>query len=163
MPSPLILVSIALALSLLGNAGLGKLYLGKRDELAAAKQAFDSFKAQQKVIADAAKKDADDKRAADEKAKKDADAENAATVARLTADIAKLRANPNRSRGGSVSPAPSGSKCPVDQTCFDRAEYQRAIGDFDTGARRLSDEGSSVAVDMNTTLKWAKSLGAPAH
>lgn len=163
MPSPLILVSIALALSLLGNAGLGKLYLGKRDELAAEKQAFISFQAQQKVLGDAAQKDADDKKAAYQKVKKDADAENADTVARLTADIAKLRANPNRSRGGSVPPAPSGSKCPADQTCFDRAEYQRAIGDFDTGARRLSDEGSAVAVDMNTSLKWAQSLRVPAH
>lgn len=161
--SPTLILAVALGVSVLANIGLGKLYLDKRDELAAEKQAFVSFRAQVKVIGDAAQKKADATKAADEKRRKDADDENSAAVARLNADLAKLRANPNRSRGGSVPAAPSGSKCPPEQTCFDRAEYQRAVGDFDSGARRLADEGSAVVVDMNTSLKWARSIGTPAH
>jgi len=163
MPSPTVILAICLAVAVATLGVMTKLYLGKRDELAAEKQAFVSFKAQVKVLGDEAKKKADETKAADEKRKKDADDENAATVARLNADIAKLRSNPNRSRGGSVSPSPSGSKCPPEQTCFDRSEYQRTIGDFDSGARRLADEGSAVTVDMNTSLKWARSISAPTH
>ncbi len=163
MPSPTVILAICLAVAVSALGVMTKLYLGKRDELAAEKQAFVSFRAQAKVIGDDAKKKAEETKAADEKRKKDADDEHAKAIAALSADLARLRANPNRSRGGSVPPAPSGSRCPPDQTCFDRAEYQRTVGDFDTGTRRLADEGSAVVVDMNTSLKWARTIGTPAH
>lgn len=91
--------------------------------------------------------------AAQEKANEDAHSR----IADLDAIVARLRnaAAARDSRGGSMSAAPPNSKCPPGDTCFDTAEYQRAIGEFDSGARRLADEGSKVEVDLDVARHWA--------
>lgn len=67
----------------------------------------------------------------------------------------RLAAGARDSRGGSAAPSPAASGCPAGQVCFDRAEYQRAIGAFDSGARRLADEGTQVTLDLNAAIGWA--------
>jgi hypothetical protein len=92
----------------------------------------------------------------DNQAKKaKADAENKATVAALRADVKRLR--DSRPSGGQIPAAPQGSSRP-DLACFDRAEYQRAWGEFVKGIRELFDEGSESTVNLNTAKEWAKEL-----
>ena len=73
------------------------------------------------------------------------------TIERLRADAAA-----RDTRGGSLSEAPAGSQCPAGFTCFDRAEYQRTMGEADREARQLADEGTSVTTDLNSAKRWAK-------
>lgn len=49
LPSPMVLLAIALAFSVLGNAIIGKLYMGERDERVRIQQAFAGFKTQVKA------------------------------------------------------------------------------------------------------------------
>ncbi len=94
----------------------------------------------------------------DIKRKERADEEHARRTAADRRTIGRLRADAalRDSRGGSAAPAPAGSGCPAEQVCFDRAEYQRALGAFDSGARRLADEGTQVTTDLNTARDWAQ-------
>lgn len=100
--------------------------------------------------------DAEKQRLADIKAKERADESHDLRVALRDRTIAKLRADAQErdSRGGSVPAAPTGSKCPDGQVCFDRAEYQRALGEFDSEARRGADEGTKVTEEFDTVVKW---------
>ena len=118
---------------------------------------YNQFKGGVETAGRLAKAKADATVKADKAAKETADEENSRSLATARATISKLRADAAKrdTRGGSVSPAPAGSRCPDGQTCFDRAEYQRAIGEFDSGARRLADEGTKVTTDLNTAREWA--------
>lgn len=153
----MIYIWIALAVSIAGDVLLGKLYLGKRDDLAVQTQKYDGLVASVKTIGEKAAKDAADKKAADEKLKKDADNENAATVARLTADIDRLRRDADRARGSLVPAAPSGSKRP-DLACFDRQALESADGEFLAAIRGIADKGTAATVNLATASKWATSL-----
>jgi hypothetical protein len=91
------------------------------------------------------------------KNKERTDEENLRTHAATQRLIAGLRraAAARDSRGGSVPAAPAGSVCPPGQTCFDTAEYQRALGDFDRETRQLADEGTAVTTDLDSAKRWA--------
>ena len=108
-----------------------------------------------KALGSAAEVAAAKRKLLDIKAKEYADEKNRTDLAAARTRIAKLRAARNDSRGGSVSATPAGSRCPDGAVCFDRAEYQRAVGDFTAGARRLADEGTQVSTDLNTAREWA--------
>lgn len=148
------------ALALAGAAGWGAWKMHQRDQVAynALTSEFASFKGGVKAIGKAAKEKAEAKEKADKFAKETADEENRRSLATTRATISKLRAAAAKrdSRGGSVSPAPAGSRCPDGAVCFAVAEYQRTLGEFDTGARRLVDEGTALGVDLNTAREWAQ-------
>ena len=154
--SPAIILGILLAISVAGNALLAKLYVGAREDVARITQAFNSFKAQVKVEGETAQKKAAATEMADKLKKDTADAENAATVARLNADIGKLRRDRDRARGSIVPPAPAGSGCPPEQACFDRAGLELALRDFVAGTRGLADQAAAVEADLNTAKRWAQ-------
>ena len=118
---------------------------------------YHQFKGGVETAGRLAKEKADKQAAADRKAKETADEENRRSHATARATISKLRAaaTARNSRGGSVPPAPAGSRCPDGAVCFDTAEYQRAIGDFDREARSGADEGTKVTTDFNTAREWA--------
>ena len=118
---------------------------------------YSQFKGGVLALGDAAKNAAQKQRLADMKAKEYADEENARRLALARTDIARLRAaaERNNSRGGSVPPAPAGSRCPDGAVCFALTEYQRTLGDFDARARRLADSCSKVEIDFNTAREWA--------
>ncbi|MHB8388024.1 MAG: hypothetical protein ACYDBH_00420 [Acidobacteriaceae bacterium] len=96
----------------------------------------------------------------DNAAKEKADENNQTRIATLDRTVARLRrdAAARNSRGGSTGAAPTGSRCPAGQTCFDTAQYQRAFGTFDSGARRLADECSQVEIDLGTVRDWYNGL-----
>lgn len=151
------ILGILLAISVAGNGLLAKLYVGSEKRVAAVTQAFASFKAQVKVEGDEAQKKADAQKMFDKLKKDTADAENVATVARLTTDIAKLRNDRDSARGGFVPPAPSGSKRP-DLSCYDRAALESSLGGFIAEVRGLADEGTAATVNLDTARRWAQTL-----
>ena len=156
MPSPLLILGILLAISVAGNAVLGKLYTGALQDYAAEKQAYASFKEQVKVLGEQQEKHSAEVKSLNEARKKEADNANAQKVASLNAAIGKLRADADRAGSGKLSAAPTGSKCPDGQACFDRAEFERAYGGLVKDVRQWADEGSAVTLDLDTAKAWAQ-------
>jgi len=116
------------------------------------KAAFDSFKGATAALG----KEAEDRTAArikfDKLNKEKADADDDAKVAALAATIGGLRkSHPSSSF---VPAAPAGASRP-ELVCFDRAEYQRADGEFTAEARGLADEGTASTVDLDMAKNWA--------
>ena len=128
--------------------------------------AVQAFVATTKAQGDAAKKLADATAAEDKRKKDSSDHEYQTTIASLRADVKRMR----DARAGSrfVPAAPAGSRR-VDLACFDRAELERTIRDFDTAIQGLADQGSADAVGLNVARSWAAgirggmSLGSPAN
>ena len=126
---------------------------------------YDGFVATTKAQGEAAKKLADATAAEDKRKKESSDHEYQTTIASLRADVKRMR----DARAGSrfVPAAPAGSRR-VDLACFDRAELERTIRDFDTAIQGLVDQGSADAVGLNVARSWAAgirsgtSLGNPA-
>ena len=152
LEGPLLYAALGATALVLAMGGLLWLQTSRLDAL---QTEYDAFKGGVEALGKAAKVEADRKAKEDRTKKEQADAENAKTVADLNARIAGLRKQLSTS-GGSMSPAPAGSRCPDGQTCFDRAEYQRADGVFVAGARSLSDEGAAVTADLDTAKRWAR-------
>lgn len=116
---------------------------------------YDGFVATTKAQGEAAKKLADAQAAEDKRKKESSDNEYQATIASLRADVKRVR----DARAGSrfVPAAPAGSRR-VDLACFDRAELERTIRDFDTAIQGLVDQGSADAVGLNVARSWAAGI-----
>lgn len=116
---------------------------------------YDGFVATTKAQGDAAKKLADATAAEDKRKKESSDHEYQTTIASLRADVKRMR----DARAGSrfVPAAPAGSRR-VDLACFDRAELERTIRDFDTAIQGLVDQGSADAVGLNVARSWAAGI-----
>lgn len=116
---------------------------------------YDGFVATTKAQGEAAKKLADAKAAEDKRNKESSDHEYQTTIARLDADVKRMRDD----RAGSrfVPAAPAGSRR-VDLACFDRAELERTIRDFDSAIQGLVDQGSADAVGLNVARSWAAGI-----
>ena len=114
--------------------------------------AVQAFVATTKAQGEAAKKLAEATAAEDKRKKESSDHEYKLRIASLTADVSRLR----DARAGSrfVPAAPAGSRR-VDLACFDRAELERTIRDFDAAIQGLVDQGSADAVGLNTARAWA--------
>lgn len=116
---------------------------------------YDGFVATTKAQGDAAKKLADATAAEDKRKKESSDHEYQTTIASLHADIKRMR--DARAGGRFVPAAPAGSRR-VDLACFDRAELERTIRDFDTAIQGLVDQGSADAVGLNVARRWAAGI-----
>ena len=117
--------------------------------------ALQAFVATTKAQGDAAKKLADATAAEDKRKKESSDHEYQTTIASLRADVKRMR----DARAGSrfVPAAPAGSRR-VDLACFDRAELERTIRDFDTAIQGLVDQGSADAIGLNVARRWAAGI-----
>lgn len=113
---------------------------------------YDGFVATTKAQGEAAKKLADAMAAEDKRKKESSDHEYQTTIASLRADVKRMR----DARAGSrfVPAAPAASRR-VDLACFDRAELERTIRDFDTAIQGLLEQGDADAVGLNTARAWA--------
>lgn len=116
---------------------------------------YDGFVATAKAQGEAAKKLADATAAEDKRKKESSDHEYQTTIASLRADVKRMR----DARAGSrfVPAAPAGSRR-VDLACFDRAELERTIRDFDTAIQGLVDQGSADAIGLNVARRWAAGI-----
>ena len=151
------------ALGLASGAGGAWWVQGLR--LDAVKAEYAGFVATTKAQGEAAKKLADATAAEDKRKKESSDHEYQTTIASLRADVKRMR--DDRARSRFVPAAPAGSRSP-DLACFDRAELERTIRDFDSAIQGLVDQGSADAVGLNVARSWSSgirggmSLGSPA-
>ena len=113
---------------------------------------YDGFVAATKSQGEAAKKLADATAAEDKRKKESSDHEYQTTIASLRADVKRMRDDRARSRFVPASPASSRNP---GIACFDRAELERTIRDFDTAIQGLVDQGSADAVGLNVARGWA--------
>lgn len=93
----------------------------------------------------------------DAKFKERTDAEQERRDARQRARIDELRNRPD-APGGSLPPAPAGSRCPEGQACFDRDAFERAYRELVTDLRRLADEGTAVEGALRVAREWARGI-----
>ncbi len=116
---------------------------------------YDGFVATTKTQGEAATKLAEATAAEDKRKKESSDHEYQTTIASLRADVKRMR----DARAGSrfVPAAPAGSRR-VDLACFDRAELERTIRDFDSAIQGLVDQGSADAVGLNVARSWAAGI-----
>ncbi len=147
------IAGIAFVVGLSSGAGGAWWVQGLR--LDTVKAEYAGFVAATKAEGEAAKKLADAKAAEDKRNKESSDHEYQTTIARLDADVKRMR--DDRARSRFVPAAPAGSRR-VDLACFDRAELERTIRDFDTAIQGLVDQGSADAVGLNVARSWAAGI-----
>lgn len=147
------LMAAAFVIGLSSGAGGAWWVQGLRLDAVQAK--YDGFVATTKAQGEAAKKLADAQTAEDKRKKESSDHEYQTTIASLRADVKRMR----DARAGSrfVSAAPAGSRR-VDLACFDRAELERTLRDFDSAIQGLVDQGSADAVGLNVARSWAAGI-----
>jgi hypothetical protein len=154
--NPMLLVWLTLGAFVFGlsSGGAGAWYLqGLR--LAAVKAEYAGFVATTKAEGEAAKKLADATGAEDKRKKESSDHEYQATISSLRANIKRMR---DARAGSNFVPAAPASSRRVDLACFDRAELERTIRDFDTAIQGLVDQGSADAVGLNVARSWAAGI-----
>lgn len=153
-PALLLWLVIAAFVIGLGSGGSAAWWIqGLR--LDAVQAEYDGFVATTKAQGEAAQKLADATAAEDKRKKESSDHEYQTTIASLRADVKRMRDD----RAGSrfLPAAPAGSRR-VDLACFDRAELERTIRDFDTAIQGLVDQGSADAVGLNVARSWAAGI-----
>ncbi len=154
--NPALLLWIACAAFVLGlSSGAGGAWWVQGLRLDAVQAKYDGFVATVKAEGEAATKLAEATAAEDKRKKESSDHEYQTTIASLRADVKRMR----DARSGSrfVPAAPAGSRR-VDLACFDRAELERTIRDFDTAIQGLVDQGSADAVGLNVVRSWAAGI-----
>lgn len=137
------------------SSGAGGAWWVQGLRLDAVKAEYAGFVATTKAQGEAAKKLADATAAEDKRNKESSDHEYETTIASLRADVKRMR--DDRTRGRFVPAAPAGSRNPG-IACFDRAELERTIRDFDTAIQGLVDQGSADAVGLNVARRWAAGI-----
>jgi hypothetical protein len=151
--NPSFLLWIAGAAFVLGlSSGAGGAWWVQGLRLDAVQAEYNGFVATTKAEGEAAKKLADATAAEDKRKKESSDNEYKTTIARLDADVKRLR--DARAGIGFVPSSPAGSRR-ADLACFDRADLERTIRDFDTALQGLVDQGSADAVGLNVARRWA--------
>lgn len=152
------LLWIAVGAFVLGlTTGTGGAWWVQGLRLDAVQAKYDGFVATTKAHGEAAKKLADDQAAEDKRKKESSDHEYETTIASLRADVKRMR----DARAGSriVPAAPAGSRSPG-LACFDRAELERTLQQFDEAVTGLIAEGDADAIGLNVARSWAASIRA---
>lgn len=164
--NPALLLWIAGVAFVLGlSSGTGGAWWVQGLRLDAVQAEYDGFVATTKAQGEAAKQLAEAAAAEDKRKKESSDHEYQTTIARLDADVKRMR--DDRARSRFVPAAPAGSRS-IGLACFDRADLERTLQQFDEAITGLIAEGDADAVGLNVARSWASgirggmSLGSPA-
>lgn len=103
------------------------------------------------------KKRNDEREAREKRAKQEAEANAKRNLDQLHRTIARLRNE--RNRAPSVPAAPANASRP-ELACFDRAELNRTVGNFEAGVEGLIGEGAASAIEMEAVKAWARALSS---
>lgn len=154
--NPTLIGWIALAALVLGltSGASGAWYLQSL-RFKAVQAEYAEFVAKVKADGEAATKEAEAKAAEDKLRKESSDHVYEITIDALRADNDRLLND--RARSGYVSAAPTSSRHP-ELACFDRAELERALQQFDAEVTRIIDEGSEGTVALNSVKVWAQGI-----
>jgi len=156
--NPALLLWIAAGAFVLGlSSGAGGAWWVQGLRLDALQAKYDGFVATTKAQGEAAKKLADAKAAEDKRKKESSDHEYQTTIASLRADVKRMR--DDRARASFVPAAPADSRS-IGLACFDRAELERTLQQFDEAVTGLIAEGDADAVGLNAGRRWAASIGS---
>ena len=165
--NPMALLWLMAAAFVVGlSSGAGGAWWVQGLRLDAVQAEYDGFVATTKAQGEATKKLADAKAAEDKRNKESSDHEYQTTIARLDADVKRMR--DDRARSRFVPAAPAGSRS-VGLACFNRADLERTLQQFDEAVTGLIAEGDADAVGLNVARSWAAgirggmSLGNPAN
>lgn len=137
------------------SSGAGGAWWVQGLRLDAVKAEYAGFVATTKAQGEAAKKLADATAAEDKRKKESSDHEYQTTIAGLNADIKRMR--DDRARSRFVPAAPAGSRS-VGLACFDRADLERTLQQFDEAVTGLIAEGDADAVGLNVARSWASGI-----
>ena len=137
------------------SSGAGGAWWVQGLRLDAVKAEYAGFVATTKAQGEAAKKLADATAAEDKRKKESSDHDYQTTIAGLNADVKRMR----DARAGIryVPAAPAGSQS-VGLACFDRAELERTLQQFDEAITGLIAEGDADAVGLNVARSWAAGI-----
>lgn len=83
--------------------------------------------------------------------KERSDAEYDRRSAALQRAIAELQQRPL----DPVGERPANSKCPAEQVCYDRPEFERAYRELAREVREVAAEGSALALELELAEEWA--------
>ena len=154
--NPATLLWLMVAAFVIGvSSGAGGAWWVQGLRLDAVQARFDGFVATTKAEGEAAKKIADAQAAEDKRKKESSDHEYQTTIAGLAADVKRMR--DDRARSHYVPAAPAGSRS-VGLACFDRAELERTLQQFDEAVTGLIAEGDADAVGLNVARSWAAGI-----
>lgn len=79
-------------------------------------------------------------------------------INQLNANIERLRVV--HARSNYVPAAPAGSR-DTGEACFDRAELERALQQFDAGVTELVKAGDAATIGLNVAREWALANNPP--
>ena len=116
---------------------------------------YANFRINTEIVGKQAQREADERKALDERRKAASDESYSKALTVLSADLERLRRA--RASADYLPPAPADTKCPEGWACFDRTELQQAIRQLDEGVSGLLAEGDSVRLQLSTAIDWARS------
>jgi len=135
--------------------GMGAATWVQTKRLESCKTDYAEFKAKVKVAGEAADKANREREGRELKLKEKTDADHKATVARLNRDLKRVR--DDNARRSLTPEAPTDSKRP-DLACFERADFARALRDFETEVLGIVGEGTANTIDLDAAKRWAQAL-----
>lgn len=136
--------------------GLGVALKIQSARLDTCKAEYATFKAEVKVLGDAAVKAAKERDAADKVKKEKADVQNAKSRRDLDGLYAAYRGlRDSRSRSGGLSEAPTFAPS-ADRSCFNSAKFVGAVENLETGVLTILERGDGAIVDLDGARAWAQ-------
>lgn len=96
---------------------------------------------------------------ADQKWEQENNAKTAKTIATLRAERDKLR-NGRKDTGGSILPPVKAGSSSPETACFDRSEFERAVGEslrrFRSVVDGIIDQGDEARVNLDGAKEWSQ-------
>lgn len=136
--------------------GLGVALKIQSSRLESCKAEYAQFRAEVKVLGEAAIKAAKAREAEDKSRKEKADVQNAKSRRDLDGIYAAYRSlRDSRTSSSRLPEAPAGSRR-ADLACFNRAELAGSMGILEEGVPRITEQGDAARLDLDTAKAWAQ-------